>query len=53
LLPIDYYVKLVEVNKPIGVFFNQPAHHFKDFNFKISGGNIIFFPKEVTKKLEI
>jgi FkbM family methyltransferase len=52
LLPIDYCVKLVEVNKPIGTFFNQPATRYKSFNFNVAGGNIIFFPLEATMDFE-
>lgn len=53
LLPINYCVRLVEVNKPRCTFFNQPEHRLKDFKFNIAGGNIIFLPLEVTKNLEI
>ena len=53
LLPVDYCVKFVEVDKPIGIFFNQPKHHYKDFDFNIAGGNIVFFPLEPTKKLRL
>jgi FkbM family methyltransferase len=53
MMPVDYIVKKVEVDKPFGLFFNQPEHHFENFNFNKAGGNIIFFPSEVTKKLKI
>lgn len=53
LLPANYGVKLVDVNKPIGVFFNQPWHRCKDFDFNLAGGNLIFFPLEQTKMVGI
>jgi FkbM family methyltransferase len=46
LLPTGYRVKNVFVDKPYAYFFDQAKHHFVDFEFNESGGNIIFFPKE-------
>ena len=43
LLP-GYSAKKVQTNRPYCIFFNKPGYSYGEFNFNISGGNLVFFP---------
>lgn len=53
LLPTNYAVRRVRVDRPFGYFFNQGKHYFESFDFNSPGGNIIFFPKDQVEKIGI
>lgn len=44
MLPENYSVKSVLTYRPYCVFFSKPGYSYVDFNFNVSGGNLVFFP---------
>jgi FkbM family methyltransferase len=53
LLPSNYLVRRVQVDRPLLYFFNQSQHYFDAFDFNSPGGNIIFIPAEQADMLAV
>ena len=46
MLPENYLVKSIQTCRPCCKYFSRPGYRYVDFDFSVSGGNLVFVPCE-------